>query len=150
MKPVYKMKGVGELLEVYEDSLTITPKGLIGLASKGLKGAKTIPFTSITAIQFKKSGLTSGYLQFTLPGGVESRRGVFEAASDENTFMFAGNNRLAMKIKTYIEARMRQLRSLGTSTGNSVSDELQKLAALKEKGVLSDAEFRQAKKRLLG
>jgi hypothetical protein len=56
MKPVFKMKGVGELLEVYEASLTITPKGLIGLASKGLKGMKTIPFTSITAIQFKKSG----------------------------------------------------------------------------------------------
>ena len=87
MKPVYKMKGVGELLEVYEDSLTITPKGLIGLASKGLKGTKTIPFTSIAAIQFKKSGLTSGYLQFTLPGGVESRGGVFQAANDENTFI---------------------------------------------------------------
>lgn len=100
MKPVYKMKGVGELLEVYEDSLTITPKGLLSLASKGLKGAKSIPFTSITAIQLKKSGLTSGYLQFTLPGGVESRGGVFQAASDENTFMFAGNNKLAEKIKT--------------------------------------------------
>lgn len=150
MKPVYKMKGVGELLEVYEDSLTITPKGLLGLASKGLKGAKSIPLTSITAIQLKKSGLTSGYIQFTLPGGVESRGGVFQAASDENTFMFAGNNKLAEKIKAYIEARMRQLRSPGVSTDNSLSDELQKLTVLREKGALSDAEFQRAKKRLLG
>ena len=110
MDPVYTMKGVGDLLEVYDDKLTITPKGVLGFMTKGVKGTKTIPFLSISAIQLKKSGLTSGYLQFTIPGGNESRRGLFDAASDENTFMFAGNNDQAVQIKEYIENRIYQLR----------------------------------------
>ncbi len=60
------------------------------------------------AIQFKKSAMTNGYLQFTVPGGNESRGGVFSAASDEPTFMFAGQNELAESIRGFIEARMQR------------------------------------------
>ena len=38
MSPVYTMKGVGGLLEVYEDKVDITPKGVMGFLAKGLKG----------------------------------------------------------------------------------------------------------------
>lgn len=104
------MKGVGELLEVYEDKVTITPKGVMGFLSKGpTKGQRRSLLLDFT-IQFKKPGLTSGYLQFTLPGGNESFGGVFAAASDENTFMFAGQNEVALEIKEYIQKRMQELR----------------------------------------
>lgn len=63
MEAVYSMKGVAELLEVFEDKLEITPKGVMGFMVKGIKGTKTIPFYAINGIQFKRSGLTSGYLQ---------------------------------------------------------------------------------------
>ena len=70
------MKGVAEVLVVYEDKVTITPKGVLGLMPIGLKGTKTIPFGSITGIQFKDAGtLFSGYIQFTIPGGNESKGG---------------------------------------------------------------------------
>jgi len=150
---IYKVKGVGGELEVFEDRLTITPKGVLGLMNKGLKGTKTIPFSSITAIQHKKAGLTSGYLQFTLPGGNESRGGVFAAASDENTFMYssASDNKLIEEIKAYIEERIRELKTPGaTSTTSSVADELAKLAGLRDQGILTDEEFAKAKQRLLG
>lgn len=151
MNAIYTMKGVGELLEVYEDKVAITPKGMMGFLVKGLKGTKTIPFFSITAIQFKKSGLVSGYLQFTVPGGIESRGGAFAAAADENTFMFKGHNELALEIKDYIEKRIQELHNPQViSSGSSVSDELQKLADMKAEGILSEEEFRTAKKRLLG
>lgn len=150
MNAVYTMKGIGELLEVYEDKVAITPKGAMGFLSKGLKGTKTIPFFSITAIQFKKSGLTSGYLQFTVSGGIESRGGVFAAALDENTFMFKGQNDLALEIKDYIEKRLRELHSpQAISSGSSISEDLQKLADMKTKGILSEEEFQAAKKQLL-
>ena len=100
------MKGVQDQIEVFDDKVTITPKGILALMNKGLKGTKTIPFSSISAIQFKEAGAVfSGYLQFTIPGGNESKGGVFSAASDENTFMFAQkkNNALATQIKEYIE-----------------------------------------------
>jgi hypothetical protein len=126
----------------------------MGFMTKGIKGTKTIPFTSVTAIQFKEAGsILSGYIQFTIPGGNESRGGVFAAASDENTFMYANkvNNELAIIIKEYIEATIRKMRAPQSTTSTiSVSDEIQKLAKLKEQGILSDDEFQTAKKKLIG
>lgn len=66
MSTVYTMKGNGDFLEVYEDKVTITPKGVLGFLGKGLQGAKTIPFFSITGIRFKETGLVAGYLHFTV------------------------------------------------------------------------------------
>ncbi len=151
---VHKMRGVQDELEVFEDRLTIQPKGVLGFLNKGLKGKKTIPFSSITAIQHKEAGAVfSGYLQFTVPGGVENRGGLFAATKDENTFMFAGTDKnvLVVEIKEYIEQRMRELRRPETSTaGSSLGDELQKLGEMKAKGLLSEEEFQAAKRRLLG
>jgi len=151
MKAIYTMWGAGAMLEVFEDKLAITPKGLSGFFFRGLKGTKTIPFFAISAIQFKKSGLTKGYLQFTLPGGNESKRGVYAAVSDENTFMFAGQNKIAIEIKDYIEKRMHELRQPQSTTSNhSIADELQKLVDIKAKGILSEEEFQAAKRRIIG
>lgn len=153
MEPVYTMKGAYDLLEVYEDSLSITPKGIAGFLNKGLKGTKTIQFTAITAIQFKKAGLTNGYLQFTLPGGNEFRGGVLNASSDENTFAFYNlrdSNVIAAEIKDYIEGRIKELRQpTTTAISISLSDELEKLAQLKANGALTDEEFQLAKNKLL-
>jgi hypothetical protein len=149
---VFKVSGVSDELEVFEDNLCISPKGILGLLTKGLKGTKTIPFSSIAAVQHKKAGLTSGYLQFTLPGGNESRGGVFSAASDENTFMYrrAADNQLIEKIKAYIEDRAKELRSGATSGSGGIADQLAKLAELHQQRVLSDDEFSKAKQQLLG
>jgi len=102
MNAIFTMKGVQDLLEVFDDKVLITPKGILGFMNKGLKGTKTIPFTSISAIQFREAGaIFSGFLQFTIPGGNESKGGLVAAAGDENTFMFAKreNNELATKMK---------------------------------------------------
>jgi hypothetical protein len=37
MSSTYTMKGVQDLLEVFEDKVTITPKGVLGFMNKGLK-----------------------------------------------------------------------------------------------------------------
>ena len=151
---VFTMKGVQDVLEVFDDRITITPKGVLGFLNKGLKGTKEIPFTSIIAVQFKEAGVVfSGYLQFTIPGGNESKGGLFAAAQDENTFMFAHakNNPMATEIKQHIDAKLRRSRTpqLPNQPAN-LSDELLKLAKLREQGVLSDDEFQAAKKKLIG
>lgn len=153
---IHRMGGVAEVLEVYDSKVTITPTGVLGVLTKGLKGTKTIPFFSITAIQFKTAGFTSGYIQFTIPGGNESRGGVFDAAGDENTFMFSNtgsNNQIAEIIKNYIERKIQELRSpkqAAPTIGGSIAEEIRKLAELKAQGFLSDAEFQAAKAKLLG
>jgi hypothetical protein len=70
--PVYTMNGVGELLEVFSDKVAITVNGIMGFLTK-LPGTKTIPFHSVTAIQFKKAGLARGFLQFTINSGKPGR-----------------------------------------------------------------------------
>ena len=154
MNAIYTMKGVQDLLEVFEDRVTITPKGVLGFLNKGIKGTKEIPFRSIVAVQFKQAGaLFSGYLQFTIPGGNESKGGIFAATKDENTFMFAHtkNNAQAKEIKEYIDEAIRRSQAPQTTlSATSLSDELQKLAQLKDQGVLSEYEFQAAKKKLIG
>lgn len=154
MSAIYTMKGVQDLLEIFEDKLAITPKGVLGFLNKGLKGRKEIPFASIVAVQFREAGtVLSGYLQFTIPGGIENRGGLFAATGDENTFMFAHkkNNGLAIEIKEYIDSAVRESRTpQAIAPTASLSDELQKLAKLKEQGILSEEEFQAAKKKLIG
>ena len=114
MTAIHTMQGVQDLLEVFGDKVQLTPKGVLGFLNKGLKGTKTIPFTSIQALQFKEAGAVfSGYIQFTIAGGNESRGGVFAAANDENTFMFAHtkNNAQAIEIKKFIEESVGKARS---------------------------------------
>ncbi len=141
---IYKVSGVGGDLEVFEDKLIITSKGVLGFLS-GTKGTKTIPFTSFTGIQYKKPGLTNGYLQLTVPGGNESIR-------SENSFTFtAFQNAVMEEVKLYIECRLEELRNTSgrQAVTTSVADELLKLAKLKDQGLLTDEEFARAKERLL-
>jgi hypothetical protein len=146
------MRGVQDQVEVFEDKVTITPKGVLGFLNKGLKGTKEIPFHSITAIQFKEAGLMfNGYIQFTIQGGNESTKGIYKATSDENTIMFAKkDNTLVIKIKEHIDSEIRKLKVPQVNQSISLSDELQKIADLKAQGILSDDEFLAAKKRLIG
>ena len=150
---VYSLKGKQDLLEVYEDRVAITPKGVLGFMNKGLKGTKEIPFDSITAIQFKEaSGIFNGFLQFTIGGGNESKGGLFAATRDENTFMFAGvkNNPFVTEIKAYVDRAISKLKSPQVSSSAlSLSDELRKLGELRNEGILSEEEFTVAKRRLL-
>ena len=157
---VYRVRSVGGELLVFEDKLTITSKGLLGLAIKGLKGTKTIPFNAITAVQHRKATwVAKGYLQFTIPGGNESRRGFFAAVADENSFMYrSSENRLIDEIKEYVERRMRELRNPRLVSApaaapvppRNVADELIRLSQLNKQGILTDDEFDKAKQRLLG
>jgi len=152
--PVFSMTGVQDLLEVFDDRVAISPKGIMGFLNKGLKGTKEIPFSSVIAVQFKEAGsVFSGYLQFTIPGGNESKGGIMAATKDENTFMFAHakNNALAKEIKAYIDVAIRNARAPQSAINPaSLSDELQKLAVLKASGILSDDEFQAAKRKLIG
>jgi len=140
MHAVFTMKGIGELLEVYADKIRITPNGIIGFFTKRITGIKTIPYHSISDVWLKTSGLTSGYLKM-----IVSLHETFE----ELTFVFLGQNAVAGQIKDYIEKRTLDLGSpKRVLEGIPLAKELKRLLALKRQGVLSDEEFKRAKKRL--
>ena len=141
---IFKVLGVGEEMEVFDDKLTITPKGVLRFMSKILKGTKTIPFSSIIRIQYKKPGLTSGYLQFTIPGN-ESKGGVLSAASDGSTFTFLAKvDDTMVLVKDFIERSLEESRQPAPVQTASAANEIGKLGELKGQGWLSEKEFSNA------
>jgi len=148
---IYEFKGVDGYLKVYEDKIDIVPKGIIAFLNKGLKGTKTIPYSSIKAIQFKKCGiLLSGYIQFTIPGGNESKKGIFDAVKDENTFLFHSDNKLAIEIKEYIESKIVSDTNLNQNHTNNIAEQMEQLASLYKDGSITEDEYELAKNKVLG
>jgi hypothetical protein len=147
------LKGVNGQLELFPDKVVIRRKGVLAFMTQGVKGDTTIRLESITGVQLKPGGvLLNGYIQFTLPGGLESRGGIFDATKDPNTIMFRkASNSDAATIKNYIEdwKTNRGTFESGSTTHVSVADELRKLKSLYDDGVLSKQEFERQKQRLI-
>lgn len=155
-KPEFTFVEATAVLEVFADRLTLEPKGLGGFLTKGLQGKKEIAFASVTSVQVKEAGMTTGYIQFGVKGGVEGVGGAMEAVYDENSFMFGGfmdgendaKNRKAAEIAEFLRERIG--RQVAKDSGSpSLADELNKLNELRLSGVLSDTEFAEAKAKLL-
>lgn len=148
-KPLLEFKGRNGKIELYEHFVRLDRGTMMGFLMQGLKGKKDIYFRNITSIQIKKPGLAVGYLQFSIPGGKESKGGVMAAVSDENTITFTGSDKyaIALKIKEYIENSSHQL---PTKPHISIASEIEKIAELRDKGILTESEFKEKKKELLG
>jgi hypothetical protein len=98
-------------LEIYKNKITVKRLGIGNLAVHGLKGAKTLHYSKISALQFLRSsfGFFDGYLQFTISGGNESRGGIFAAVYDENSIMFSSrHNEIVQVLHDFIETRMEE------------------------------------------
>ncbi len=146
--------GYGATVEIDQDGLTIRRKGLVSFSLHGIKGAKRIPFASIVAVQFKAANLmTSGYIQFSILGGNESRGGLMAATKDENSVLFKGKKQNAEfeRLRLAVEDGIKRARMPNAPAANkSIADELSRLADLLDRGLLTRAEFDQQKASLLG
>jgi len=148
--PELQAKGVNGQIELFANKVRIRRKGVLGFLTQGLKGDKEIMISSITSVQFKKAGmLTNGYIQFAFMGGKEAKGGIFQATQDENTVMFNTKQQPDFeRIKEEVEKRI-QAKTI-PSNASSDADEIAKLADLRDKGILTEEEFQQKKKQILG
>lgn len=135
------LKGQTKSVVIEHDALTIQPKALY----HGFVGEKRIPYSSITAIQFKEAGSwLAGFIQFSIKGGIEWRGQVNQ---DENALQFdKGMNDEFRALREFVQDRMAS--APGPRAGQ-VADELAKLAALRDQGVLTEHEFLDQKAKLL-
>lgn len=136
------LKGQTKSVLVQEDSLTIQPRAMY----HGFIGEKRIPYTSITAVQFKEAGSwLAGFIQFSIKGGSEWRGQVNQ---DENALQFdKGSNETFRALRDFVE---KQMAAGVTNKGGSLADELTKLAGLRDQGILTEEEFQDQKAKLLG
>lgn len=147
----YKFKVPKTFIEIENEIVTIRRKGLLNFATQGLKGDKSIPFRNITAIQIKKPGLTNGYIQFSQHGMLESKKGLWDAGSDENTVTLVSKTEYeqALEIKELIE-HANNNESTQQVQKIDAAEEIRKFKALLDDGILTQEEFETKKKELLG
>jgi hypothetical protein len=146
-----EVKGVNGQIRFDGREVTISRKGVLGFLTQGFKGEKSIDVEHISSIQFKNAGLMlNGYIQFAFIGGRESKAGIFDASQDENTVMFSiGQQKVFEQLRDAVKKRGQELRT-PSGQPSGVSDEVEKLAGLRDRGILTDEEFQAKKRQLLG
>ena len=102
----YEIEGVNGQIRLNKNRVIISRKGSRAFWTQGLKGNKEIPIKYITAVQFKAVGnFTNGYLQLSIQGSLESKGGILDATTDENTVMFSDLQQPDFEeVKRYIDS----------------------------------------------
>ena len=150
---IKEVKGFNGQLELYDHKIIIKRKGNWAFIGHGWKGDKEILIKHISSIQFKKNGFaTRGYIQFAFIGGIENKRGIFDATHDENSIMFDLNQEKDFgKIKEMIESKILESQGIiQNKPKDSNLNELEKLAELRDKEIITEEEFQAKKKQILG
>ena len=137
-------------ITVDRECLRIRRKGVANLLTQGFQGEKTIPFGTIRAVQFKEAGRwMAGYIQFSISGAVERPAGIMEATKDENAVLFEKKQEPAFqKLRKLVEDQISRAAPTQPQRA-SVTDDLERLAALFDRGLLTREEFDQQKRELL-
>ena len=147
---IMEAQGHNGQLELTDSILRIKRKEVLAFMTQGLKGDKEILISQISSIQFKKANaFTNGYIQFAFVGGQEAKRGLFQGTQDENTVMFRASQQAAFE-RLRDELQRRIAAAASRPTQSSSLDGLEKLASLRDRGVVSEEEFQQKKKQILG
>ena len=148
----------GQVMNVYEDKIELTQKGIKGFLSQGLNGTKTYYYGDITTVQFKNCGWTAGFFEFTFAGGIDKKGGLFAGADNDNRFVFgkptiSGAKKLAAEMEKVNEYIQDKLKKSKNPTANqqpfSSADEIAKYNDLFNKGVITEEEYNAKKKQLL-
>ncbi len=160
---IYSIKGsVGKSLLVYDNKCVMNTKATLRsvIAGNFTDGEKTIYFTDLTGIQFKRgSAVLLGYLQFeTASTQANRRRGNWGANyGSENSFTFEATlNELMEEVSNYVKTRLDEYKEgkanaqVAPAQAPSSADELIKYKQLLDAGAITQEEFDAKKKSLLG
>lgn len=147
-----EVQGINGAIELTKNKIIIKRKGFLALMTQGFKGDKEIYINQISSVQLKKTNLLlNGYIQFTFSGGKEAKGGITQATKDENTVMFNKSQEKGfINLKNKIEEYIHDLNKPIEKVENDPFEQIEKLLALKERGIITDEEFEIKKKQILG
>lgn len=162
MEKLMELKGTNGTIVAYDDRVVIERKGAFAFISqKGFTGNRTYFYKDVNAVEFKKPGLTNGYIKFILAGTIDSNAttGIFKTTQnsmeDQNTVILRAfkkeTPKLAEELYNLIMENISKNRNSNGAIIQSSSnlDELKKLAELRDSGVINEKEFEEQKHRLL-
>jgi hypothetical protein len=152
-----KAEGANGQLLLLEDSVRIKRREATAFLNQGLQSDRIIPLAQIASVQLKNAGaFANGYIRFTIKG--ENKIKAADITQDDNTIIFKAAQQPPFdKIKTAIETKMSTAKLPGpTNIPQSKSftyqyiDELEKLASLRDRGIITEEEFADKKRKILG
>ena len=125
-----------------------------GFMSIHRKGSKRIPIRMITAVRFKDPDLSVGFLQLNIVGdpapSVRKRWVPVDEVEDENSIVFTKKSQSDFnRLREAIESGLAALNFASDVPPTFVADELEKLASLRNAGVINDAEFAAQRAKLI-
>lgn len=141
--------GLNAKIEVYEDKVVIIRKGL-HIATLGK--VTDVLTSKLQGVSFREAGFSAGYLRLLFAG---DKPDVAGTDMNPHTIMFKKKSNEAMravKDKIY-EVMDNVLKANSTTTvvaATSSAEELKKFKELLDSGVISQGEFDEKKKQLLG
>lgn len=150
------LKGRNGTLMIYNDYLEIDRASskffsLIG----GLYGIKRIYYREIGSVQFKKSGIAIGWIQFSILGGRDTG-GIMTTVSSENAITFGRHNdkwekayNLVRQLIDDCKLKLLQQTHSNITAQPSKLEELSKAGNLLEKGLITKEEYEKIKAELL-
>lgn len=143
LKPevILKISGGTSHLELYQDYLTIKPSNVQRLSGS----AKTIPISAIITVSIEKPFLATPYLQVVTAGMVPKKGDNLKGASANVVLIMPGNMSKAKKLQEYVASYQAKT---SAPPASSYTD-LEKLAELRDKGIITQEEFEAKKKSLL-
>ncbi len=154
MSPIsMRAEGTNANLLLLEDRVRIQRKEEKTYLNQGFKGQKDIMFSQISSVRLKRATtLGGGYIHFSLLGGNESRGA--DPTRDENTVVFRAAHQPEFdRIKVAIETKMAAPRAIIAKpqlSTLSYIEELEQLASLRNKGIITEEEFAAKKRKILG
>lgn len=139
------IKNEGFWHKAYGGTLILTTIDLCFLLKKGGKELLRVPLSNIVSVNTDKVNLSDTLSIVYKDGNSEQRARFLHANRSEFVFAAASPNHFLSWEKAINDARF--ARPAGHA---GAIDDLERLAALKDKGVLTDEEFSAKKKQLLG
>jgi len=154
---IYNLRGArGRKLKVYEDKCIITTEANVisFVTGNGSDGEKTIYYSDVLGVQFKRSGIQLGYLQ--LETASSSMNNKSDNFFNENSFTFDSDLDVIMEdVQKFVkqkvdEAKKQKNAPIIVAGTTSNADEIKKFKELLDAGIITQEEFDAKKKQLLG
>ena len=150
--PIFKdVKGAQKMLSVYDDHISLTQIKNFRtiLTSDWFKGTKEIYYTDMSSVQYREAtGWVLGYIQFEAIGVASGNN-----FGSENSWTFEKDKAaIAKEILDYVQKRIAEAKQSKNTVVAAVSpaDELMKFKQLLDAGIITQQEFDEKKKQLLG
>lgn len=157
-KPLYSLDGArGRHLDVYGNKVVLRVKATIGslLTGNVTDGEKTIYYSDCIGLQYKKTGLTIGYIQFETASGMMNNKA--NNFFNENTFTWDSSvsnltNEKMEEVVQYCKNKIdeyKPINKIQEKQSISIADEIFKIKALLDSGAITEEEYNLLKDKII-